>query len=584
MGCLVGGWLAAAALAPAQVPAATAEESPRGEATTGESLSADDWFVDSTTTSGLDYVHFNGMSGEMYFSEIVGPGVGLLDYDGDGDLDIFIPQGSMLGEGKTIDDATFPVPQGSALGDRLFRNDTVIKADGTRGVHFVDVTLAAGLRGLGYGMGVAVGDYTGNGFPDLYVTNFGRNDLWRNEGDGTFEEVAAVAGVADDRWSISATFFDYDRDGHLDLFVADYVDFSINTHKPCFSTSSARDYCGPRSYNPVPARLYHNDGKGGFEDVSARSGIAAEFGGALGVVAADFDEDGWPDIYVANDQSPNQLWINQRDGHFVDDAFLAGIAVNMDGAPEASMGVDAGDIDGDGDEDLILSHLNRQSNTLYINEGGGLFSDQTLQAGLAAPSFPYTGFGAGWLDFDSDGALDFLVVNGEVQVIGALALEGDQFPLHQQNQLYRNLGDGKFEEVSARAGAAFELSEVSRGAAFGDVDNDGDGDVLVTANQGPARWLENRYSAGGRSWLGVVSRSPYGATSLGTRVRVDRGKAGSVWRRSRADGSYASANDPRILVGLGEVEASALVLTWPSGAVQRFNAPAGRNYWVVSPR
>jgi hypothetical protein len=578
----LAGWVLCVGLS---VAAGVRAQAPIEKSTSaGERPSADDWFVDSTTSSGLEYGHFNGMSGEMYFSEVVGPGVGLLDYDADGDLDVFIPQGSMLGEGKTLDDATFPAPKGASLGDRLFRNDTVLRANGTSGVRFVDVTVSAGLRGMGYGMGVAVGDYTGNGFPDLYVTNFGRNDLWRNQGDGTFEEVAAAAGVADDRWSVSASFFDYDRDGHLDLFVADYVDFSIITHKPCFSTSSARDYCGPRSYNPVPARLYRNNGQGGFEDVSARSGIAAEFGGALGVVAADFNEDGWPDLYVANDQSPNQLWINQKDGRFVDEAFLAGVAVNLDGAPEASMGVDAGDIDGDGDEDLILSHLNRQSNTLYVNEGGGLFSDQTLQAGMAAPSFPFTGFGAGWFDFDSDGALDFLVVNGEVQVIGALALSGDPFPLHQRNQLYHNLGGGKFEEVSARAGVVFEVSEVSRGASFGDLDNDGDSDVVVTANQGPARWLENRYPVGGAGWLGIVVRPPYGAKAIGARVRLDRGKAGSVWRRSRADGSYASANDPRILIGLGEAQASVLVLTWPSGQVQRFEAPVSGRYWVLSPR
>ena len=540
-----------------------------------------DGFVDATEVSGLNYQHFNGMSGEMYFSEVVGPGVGLLDYDRDGDLDLFVPQGVMLGAGKTTADAKFPPPPDFELGDRLFRNDSISRADGSLSVRFVDVTKSSGLSGANYGMGVAIADYSQNGFPDIYVTNFGRNDLWRNQGDGTFEEVAESAGVADARWSISASFLDFDRDGKLDLFVADYVDFSIPTHKPCFSTSSARDYCGPRSYSPVPSRLYRNLGRGVFADVSAASGVAAESGGALGVVAADLDEDGWTDLYVANDQSPNQLWINQRNGRFVDDAFLSGVAVNLDGAPEASMGVDAGDFDGDGDEDLILSHLNRQSNTLYVNEGAGLFSDQTLPAGLAAPSYPFTGFGAGWFDFDSDGQLDILVVNGEVQVIGALVLEGDPFPLHQRNQLYRNLGDGSFAEVSAESGAAFERSEVSRGAAFGDVDGDGDPDVLITANNGPARWLRNDHSLNSTGWMGIRAENALGGSVLGTRVRVDRVDSTSVWRRSRSDGSYASANDPRVLLGLGGHRPSRVTVSWPSGKVQRWQNPEPGVYWVL---
>ena len=540
----------------------------------------DEWFVDATEGSGLNYVHFNGMSGEMYFSEVVGPGVGVLDYDADGDLDLFVPQGVMLGEGKSPNEATFEPPPGFELGDRLFRNDTVLDAQGNPRVVFVDTTERAGLASSGYGMGVAIADYSGDGLPDIYVTNFGSNELWRNRGDGTFEEVAAEAGVADARWSISASFLDFDRNGTQDLFVADYVDFSLNTHKPCYSTSSARDYCGPRSYNPVPARLYKNLGDGKFQDVSAASGVASESGGALGVIATDLDGDGWTDLYVANDQSPNQLWVNQRDGKFLDDAFLSGIAVNLDGAPEASMGVDAGDFDGDGDEDLILSHLNRQSNTLYVNEGDGLFSDGTLPAGLAAPSYPFTGFGAGWLDYDSDGNLDFFVVNGEVQVIGALSLAGDPFPLHQRNQLYRNLGEGKFSEISAKAGSVFELSEVSRGAAFGDVDNDGDPDVVITANNGPARWLRNEVGIA-PGWVGLRFVDSLGGSVPGTRVRVDRAKAGSVWRRSRTDGSYASANDPRVLVGLGSQSATQLSITWPSGRVQRWLTPPTERYWVV---
>ncbi|MEE8524899.1 MAG: CRTAC1 family protein [Thermoanaerobaculia bacterium] len=548
-------------------------------------------FTEIAADSGLDFVHFNGMSGELYFAEIAGAGVGLFDCDGDGDLDLYLSQGAMLGAGKTLKDARFPPAPGAPMGDRLYRNDLTI-VDGRRKLTFVDISEASGIRAFGYGMGVAAGDVDNDGRVDLLVTNFGADQLWHNRGGCTFTDVTAAAGLGGGQWTVSASFLDFDRDGRLDLYVGSYVDFSLATHKPCFSTSSARDYCGPRSYNPLPDRLYKNVGEGGviaFQDVSAVSGIAAEFGGALGVITADFDLDGWQDVYVANDQSQNQLWILRQRGEdgivrFSNEAVIAGVAVNVDGSPEASMGADAADFDGDGDEDIFLTHLARQTNTLYVNEGGGWFADQTLTAGLGAPSVAYTSFGTAWIDYDNDGWLDLLIANGAVQIIAELALKDDPFPLHQPNQLFRNVGGGSgeiaFEEVTA--GAAFALSEVSRGAAFGDLDNDGDTDVVVTNNNGPARLLRNDVGSR-RAWLGLrlldpeLRRDAYGAWVA---VKLPGGRV--LWRRVRADGSYGSANDPRVLVGLGAAEKVEEVrVAWPDGLLEVWPGPPVRQYTTL---
>ena len=521
-------------------------------------------FVDATDSAGLAFHHFNGMSGELYFPEMMGSGVGLLDYDGDGDLDVYLVQGHMLG-GKPLSAATFEPRHSVPLKDRLFRNES---ADGR--LRFVDVTEASGLDATGYGMGVAVGDYDNDGRPDLYVSNFGSNQLWRNLGDGRFEDVTAAAGVDDTRWSVSVAWVDFDRDGWLDLYVGNYVDFSFDNAKPCRSSTSARDYCSPLVYQPQVDSLFRNRGDGTFEDVSLRAGIRGDFGGALGVIAADFNGDGWQDIYVANDGVPNQLWINGREGRFSNDAILAGAGVNMDGSPEASMGVDAADFDGDGDEDLFMTHLARETNTLYVNDGQGWFEDRTVAMGLAGPSFPMTGFGTGWIDYDNDGWLDLLVVNGAVTAIEAQMLAGDPLPLRQPNQLFRNLGESRFADVSADAGSALLTPRVSRGAAFGDLDNDGDTDVIISNNAGPARVLENQ--VGSRNpWLGLrmLTGEP-GRDAIGTRVALDG--TPPLWRRVRTDGSYASASDARILFGLGPRAAGkrSVRVLWPDGLEERF--------------
>jgi hypothetical protein len=324
-----------------------------------------------------------------------------------------------------------PLPRAA----RLYRNDLVVNPDGTRNLQFTDVTDASRLCSRGYGMGVAVGDFDSDGCVDMFITHFGApNQLFRNNCDGTFTDVTSKAGVAGDgRWGASATFFDYDRDGFLDLFVTNYVDFSLKDNKRCFNSTGARDYCAPSTYKPVPGILYRNRGDGTFEDVSVKSGITREFGSGLGVIAADFNDDRWPDIYVANDGNPNQLWINQKDGTFRNEAGIRGCAVSVDGAPEAGMGVDFADVHNNGREDIFITHLTREKATLYVNLGQGQFEDRSAAAGLAAATAAYTGFGTAFIDYDNDGWLDIVIANGAVHTIDTLVSARDPFPLHQKN-------------------------------------------------------------------------------------------------------------------------------------------------------
>ncbi|HEX3555012.1 MAG TPA: CRTAC1 family protein [Thermoanaerobaculia bacterium] len=533
-------------------------------------------FVDQAKELGVDFVHVNGMSGRLYTPEIMGSGVALFDYDNDGDLDIFFVQGGPLGP-----QAAKPAG-GAALNHRLYRNDLGVGPHGERTLHFTDVTAESGLRLGDYCMGVTAGDFDNDGWTDLYVTCLGSNQLWHNNGRDasgrvTFTEVALKAGADDPRWSVPAAFFDYDRDGWLDLFVGNYLKFSFATAKPCRTPAGVPDYCGPVAADAVPGRLLHNRGDGTFEDVTAKSGIAAEYGPALGAVTADFNGDGWIDLYVANDETPNQLWINQRNGTFKNDALLAGAAVSGEGRPQASMGVDAGDYDGDGDEDLVMDNLTGEGITLYRNDGTGLFEDVSRASGLQTPSWKLTGFGMAWLDYDNDSLLDLLVVNGAVKKIEEQARAGDPLPLRQEKQLFHNLGNGRFEEADRQAGAVFAIPEVSRGAAFGDLDNDGDIDVVVSNNDGPARVLINQIG-NRRPWLGLrlLTGKP-GRDALGARVELRRPGKPPLWRRVHTDGSYASANDPRVLFGLGDTpQVERVVVHWPSGRVESFkDVPAG---------
>lgn len=545
----------------------------------GAEAIAEDVFHDVAAEVGLRFHHFNGSSGDYDMVEILGAGAALLDCDRDGDLDIYLVQGAMLRPGKTVDEAIFPLRHPAPPSDRLFRNELTEAGE----LRFTDITVASGIADLAtrYGMGVTAADYDGDGSVDLYLANFGANQLLRNRGDCTFEDVTAEAGVEDDGWSVPAVFFDYDLDGDLDLFVGNYVEFDFARLPVCRDLTGAQDYCGPKVFPPQSDRLFENRGDGTFRDVTAGAGLTGGFGPALGAVSADFNGDGLPDLYVANDARPNNLWMNRGDGTFEDQALLAGAAVNRDGSPEGSMGVDAGDFDADGDLDLFVTHLTDETNTLYRNDGSGLFEDHSAGTGLGIPSLPYTGFGTAWFDYDNDGWLDLLAVNGAVTKILSLAREGDPYPLHQPNQLLRNVG-GRFTEVTAEAGGAFELSEVSRGAAFGDIDNDGGVDVLITNNNGTARLLRNQVGAR-RPWLGVrLLSADRSRDAVGAMAAVLRDGVPTLWRRVRLEGSYAVANDPRILFGLGdEPQHEGVRVVWPDGTVEDFPVSGSSRYMTL---
>ncbi len=557
-----------------QAPVAARDAQSRSGPSTAE------WFTDRAPAAGLDFVHFNGMSGEYYFEEIMGSGVALLDFDNDGDLDVYMVQGQMLGTGKMLTSALIPPRMPLPLTDRLYRNDLVVNADGSRALRFTDVTRGSGLDVGAYGMGVATGDFDNDGWIDVYRTRRGPDQMFRNNGNGTFTDVSARTGTAQPRWSVSASFLDFDRDGWLDLYVGNYVD-NDDTRK-CISALGERDYCGPQGFKPAPDRLYRNRGDGTFADVTALSQVARDYGRAMGIVAADVNGDGWVDIYVANDMSENVLWLNQKDNTFRNGALLAGVALDQAGAVQAGMGVDAGDVDNDGDEDLFVTNLSTQYNTLYVNDGSGLFEDRSLTSGLGAARQRYTGFGTLFFDYDNDGWLDVLVVNGAVFTKRALAGAKDPYPLREPNQLFRNLGNGRFEEVSARGGAVFQLSEVSRGAAFGDVDNDGDTDVVVSNSSGPVQLLVNNIGNRNR-WLGLrlVGGKPP-RDMLGARVGVFPSDGPPLWRRARTDGSYGSAHDPRVLVGLGAKATMVprVRVVWPSGRAEEWTNIA-TNQWLT---
>ena len=518
-------------------------------------------FREVATETGLNFHHFTGATGELFLPEIMGSGAALLDYDGDGDLDVYLLQSMMLNEKKKISDALFPPPPGWKPGNRLFRNDFIP----TGKLRFTDVTERAGVGHVGYGMGAATGDYDNDGDPDLYVTNFGSNILYRNNGNGTFTDVTREAGVDDPRWSTSTTFLDYDRDGDLDLFVTNYVDFTPQGNKRCYDSTGELIYCTPAAYRPVPSRLFRNEGNGKFVDVTQASGIGAAFGPGLGVICADVNNDGWVDIYVANDGAANLLWINKGNGTFEEVGLMSGVAYSADGVPRAGMGVTAGDFDNDGDEDLLVTNLTKEGSTLYQNNGRGDFHDATTEFNLAQPTFLSTGFGVEWFDYDNDGKLDLFMANGAVTTLPSL--RGTPYPYHQRNQLFHNEGEGKpFRETTAVAGPALELSGVSRGAAFGDIDNDGDIDIVVTNNNGPARLLLNE-GVSRFHWLEVrLEGVKDNRSGIGARVGVMRKGQKPLWRRAHTDGSYLSANDSRVHFGLGpEPNLEAIVVHWPSG-------------------
>jgi hypothetical protein len=410
-------------------------------------------------------------------------------------------------------------------------------------------------------MGVATGDFNNDGYMDLLVTNFGSNALFANQGNGTFKNVTAGSPAIrkPNDWSTSTCFFDFDRDGWQDLIILSYVDFTVRGNKTCFAPAGEIDYCTPVAYRPVAARLFHNE-HGRFVDVTARAGIDGVRGPGLGVIAIDVNQDGWPDLFVSNDTAANHLWINQKNGTFVESALAHGVAYGEDGQPKAGMGVAAGDYDNDGAIDLLILNLMREGATLFHNNGRGDFQDVSMASKIHALTFAYTGFGAGWIDFDNDGWPDLFLANGAVT--RREEQHGQASPFREKNLLLRNGGrNGMFADVTDEAGEAMRLLEVTRGAAFGDLDNDGRIDIVISNNKGPARLLMNESNVSG----GVTVELIGPGLGMGARVGLERQGAPALWRRVHTDGSYLSASDPGVHFGLGETKPGKLLVEWPDG-------------------
>ena len=523
-------------------------------------------FRDVAAETGLVFSHFNGATCAYYTPEIVGSGVALFDYDGDGDLDVFLVQGDFLEPGHTMADASFPPPPGWKPGCRLFRNDR--RASGA--VRFTDVTESAGIVYSGMGMGVAVADYDNDGHPDLLVTGFRGNRLYHNNGDGTFSDVTTAAGITDTEWSTSASFVDYDRDGRLDLFVTHYVEYTLKV-KQCDTPGAKTEYCAPSNFHPTASCLFHNEGHGRFRDVSVESMIASKRGPGLGVLAADLNQDGWPDLYVANDGAASHLWISQGNGTFREQGVEAGVAYDTQGRSQAGMGVSAGDFDNDGDDDLFKTNLIQQGANLYRNDGTGQFSDAAGSFGLLSPSLRFTGFGAGWFDYDNDGWLDLAIINGAVYIVEAQ--RGEAFPYRQPNQLFHNDQGKKFRDVSQLAGEGFAREDVGRSVAFGDINGDGCVDMVVANNDGLARMLLNACPPGAH-WLEVKLQGvAANRDGIGAYVTVRRPVGPPLRRLVHTDGSFLAASDVRAHFGLGgATELTSVRVEWPFGATEEFPA------------
>ena len=521
--------------------------------------------MDVARESGIDFVHSSGADGEYQAPEILGSGVAWLDHDLDGDLDVYL-----LSAGRDPERAR----------NRLFEN----QGDGT----FRDVTESSGVGHTGFGVGCAVGDYDLDGDPDLYITNFGPNALYRNEGDGSFRDVTTQARVAEPRWSTAAIFEDIDGDGDLDLFVTNYMQHPPHSPKDCSDALGRPEYCGPNGHFP-PDRdtLYENQGDGTFSEITREAGMADAKGYGLGVVSGDFDGDRHVDFYVANDETPNRLWRGDSRGHFVDHGVLRGIALNAHGNVEASMGVHAEDVDGDGRFDVFVTHLNTETNTLYRGEPGGFFEDITYRSDLGPPSLERTGFGTAFFDPDHDGDLDLIIANGGVRrrpraerresldqnglsPTWDLYADLDQFFEHisAENGAQDAAKDGRwgfrFRDRSAEAGATFRSRHLGRALAVADYDSDGDLDVLITLVGGRPRLLRNDFPKQGR-WLMVRALQKKGAGYVyGARVTVEAG--GKRWvRRVQPAYSYLASNDPRLHFGLGEATDARVEVEWPDG-------------------
>jgi len=509
-------------------------------------------FTDISPSSGVSFKHANGKSGRYYFIETVASGGGFIDYDGDGDLDIYLLNGT---------DIPGFEPE-EPLSNVLYRNN----GDGT----FIDVTEESGVGNEGgYGMGLAVADYDNDGDDDLFLTNFGENVLYRNNGDGTFTDATVQTRLTTPRnpmFSTSAAFVDYDRDGHLDLFVCGYVDFTFESNKRCVR-DNIRSYCDPDVYNGVADLLFHNNGDGTFTDVSAAAGIANPEGKGLGVVCGDYDGDGWPDIFVANDRTPDFLYHNNGDGTFTDEALLSGVAYGEDGIARAGMGADFGDYDHNGSPDIYVTNFSMEPNSLFRNNANGTFTETTFGAGVGNPTLTFLAFGTAFFDYDNDGWLDLFAANGHV--IDNVEKFDQSVTYAETNQIFRNNRDGRFTDVSDRLGAPFQVRRVHRAAAFGDMDNDGDIDVLVTNVNGRPELLRNDGGNQQHSLLIGAVGNRRNRNGIGAKITVVAGDL-RQHKEVRTTYSFMSSNDARVHFGLGAYTAvDSIIVDWPSGVQDR---------------
>ena len=507
-------------------------------------------FVDVTEAAGIRFNHVDGRSGQRYFVESLGSGAAFFDYDGDGDPDLYFVNGAAL---PGYQAAVTPT-------NRLYQNN----GDGT----FSDVTVQAGVGDTGYGHGCAVGDYNNDGYLDLYVTNYGPNVLYLNNGDLTFTDVTADAGVGDPQWSSSCAFADYDRDGDLDLYVVNYIEYSLEDNPWCGPKEKGiRAYCEPNNFPGLPDTLYRNNGDGTFTDVTRESGIYIPTGKGLGVVWGDYNNDGHPDIYVANDSTENFFFLNKGDGTFEEVGFMLGVAMSETGAEENGMGTAFGDMDNDGWLDLIVTNYQDQANTLYHNDQDGFFTDVSTASKTGAISFPFLGWATEFIDYDNDGWQDLFVANGHVhdnlEEIGQAGTYG------QRNLIFRNASDNTFTEISNQLGAGMLHEDVSRGGAFADYDLDGDIDIVVTNSNSPPRLLRND-GGNKRHWMSIKLNGTTGSTdAIGARVTVHAGDV-SQTREVRSGTGYLSQNELKLLYGLGDSSTTASVkVQWPGGAKQQ---------------
>jgi len=531
-------------------------------------------FVDATKAAGIAFVHKNSATSNKYLIETMGGGVALLDYDNDGRLDVFLTNGAKIDD--PMPDGRLPDKSDPVYWNRLYQQTS----SGT----FVDVTQKAGLSGAlqnAYGMGIAVGDYDNDGFEDVYVTNYGGNTLYRNNGDGTFEDVTERAGVRAGGWSTSAGFFDYDNDGKLDLFVARYVDWSFSKNRYCGEKKEGyRAYCHPDNFEPVTNILYHNQGDGTFADVSSKSRLAASSGKGLGVAFADYDDDGFVDVYVANDSVQSFLFHNNGNGTFEEVGLLAGVGFTEDGKTFAGMGVDFSDYDNDGRPDVFVTDLSNERYRLFRHSGAGGFRDVSDATGVGGATLPFSGWSTRFVDYDNDGWKDIFVAQGHV--MDTIEKTAPNLKYLQPPLLLRN-ESARFVRVAA--GDVFQQEWAGRGAAFGDLDNDGDIDVVLS-NVGQNAVVLRNEGGNQNRWLQIRTvGTKSNRDGIGCRVKVSTASGPTQYFSVSTAVGYLSASDKRLTVGLGRDPVATLVeIRWPSGVVQRFeNVKAGQTLTATEP-